>query len=226
MALIKFSSIVDKISGKLGGSIFGTSISGSYVKQNSFSQQPNTPMQSIQRTKIGLVPQLWRSLASSQRVDWENATADYPYVNRLEQIVFYTGYGLFLFLNQNLAVIGIPPNLSVPVFQPINDITIGVFGGTTLYTVFSLTDWLSGYDAVVYATEVFNSPQSVPENKLKFFAIETKPATNVLFQINHADLVNGASAVSGSYFYIAVKTVSVSNGNTSIITKKYLRIIP
>ena len=71
MAILKLSGIVTKISGKIGGSILGTSNSGSYMKQNSYSQQPNTPKQSIQRQKVGQITQLWRSLSSAQRSAWQ-----------------------------------------------------------------------------------------------------------------------------------------------------------
>jgi len=54
MALLKLSGMVTQISGKMGGSILGTSANGSYIKQNSYSQQHATPSQSLQRTKIGL----------------------------------------------------------------------------------------------------------------------------------------------------------------------------
>ena len=114
MALLKLSGMATAISGKLGGSVFATTGNGSVLKQNSYSQQHATPLQSAQRTQIYQSSQLWRSLTPTQKAGWAAAVVDYPYTNKVGDTVYYTGYQLFNYLNQNLILVQQAPILTAP----------------------------------------------------------------------------------------------------------------
>ena len=124
MALLKLGGIITKISGKIGGNILGTSPNGSYIKSNSYSQQHTSPAQSLQRTKVYLVPQLWRTLTGAQQLLWSNEVVNYPYVNRVGDNVFYTGFQLFCKLNMNLLNIGGSVVLNPPTFVSVPNATV------------------------------------------------------------------------------------------------------
>ena len=119
MAKIKPSALIDRFSGKLNGSIFMNTSNGVVLKSNNFTQQPNSVVQSIVRNQIGQVSQIWRSLSSLQRSDWQAQTVNYPYTNNLGIVCYYTGYQLFLKLNLNRQVNGQVALLSAPIFETL-----------------------------------------------------------------------------------------------------------
>lgn len=116
MALLKLSGFVDKLSGKLNGYVAGTNANGSYLKSNSYSQQPNTIKQQTSKYLMGLVQQEWRNCSQAQQASWNDAIIDYPYTNRVGDTVYYSGYQLFCFINCNRYLIGLAVVFSPPVY--------------------------------------------------------------------------------------------------------------
>lgn len=156
MALLKLSGVITKISGKLGGSVFGTSPNGSYIKQNSYSQQPNSPAQSVQRNLIAQVTQLWRSLTPTEQASWLAEIGNYPYVNNVGDTVDYTASQLFNKLNLGRQVIGLSPNSTAPAFVAS---AIPVLTFNTLSAAQMSVDWVGSQVAnsfVIFASQAQN----------------------------------------------------------------------
>jgi hypothetical protein len=118
MAILKLSGIIDKISGKLGGSILGTGPNGSYIKQNAWSQQHPSTQQSLHRTKVGLVTQNWRSVTPANKIAFGDAAIDYPYINKVGDEVLYTGFQLHNYLNGNIKILSGSLIVAPPIYVP------------------------------------------------------------------------------------------------------------
>lgn len=101
MAKLKLSGLLTGLSGKLGGSIFGSGANGNYMRQNAYSQQPSTVQQQLYRNRVFEVSEFWRSLTPTQQQAWINEAPNYPYINNAGSTVEYTGYQLMLQCNQN-----------------------------------------------------------------------------------------------------------------------------
>lgn len=114
MAVIKLSGLIDRISGKLEGSVFTFGSAGQIVKSNSYSQPQFSPRQTAQRMKATYVPTIWQSLTLAQKDAWETQAPAYPYTNKAGVVSTYSGYGVFLLLNQNLQFANLPLQLSAP----------------------------------------------------------------------------------------------------------------
>lgn len=127
MALIKLGSMVTRISGKIGGQTFGTSAAGSYVKNSGTPRKSITIAQQGKMSLMGTTAQSWRELTQTQRDTFNAASPDYPYLNRVGETKFYSGYAIFGQLVNNLslgqfAVTPIPlPKFS---FTPLSDVNI------------------------------------------------------------------------------------------------------
>lgn len=215
MALLKLSGIASKISGKLGGNIFGTGANGSYVKSNSYSQQPNTPGQSIQRNKIVQASQSWRLTSASQKALWLNEVVNYPYTNRVGDQVFYNAFQLFQYLNQNNFQNGFPVLLSPPAFQAVTNadwfITQDLIGNLVVTTT----------DGVVGTTvQVWVSPQVVggvipASSRYRFLTNITvlggQQTSNI--ELAYEDMFG--SITLGKFIFAKFKTIVSNNGHSA-----------
>ena len=111
MALIKLGGIVTAISGKMGGTSFGTSASGAYAKNSGTPRKTITVKQRKAMALMGTTAQQWRELTSAQRNTFNAASPDYPYLNRIGETKFYSGYAIFAQLKNNginVAFSGLP----------------------------------------------------------------------------------------------------------------------
>lgn len=106
MALVKFTAIVDHISGKLNGNVFSKNKGGNYVRSRGTVLNPSTSAQNFVRSIFGSISQYWRDLTDAQRAGWNGATVNFPYQNRLGDSKTYTGKSLFQKLNGELLNIG------------------------------------------------------------------------------------------------------------------------
>lgn len=217
MATLKLGALITQISGKLGGQVLGTSRNGSYIKTNAYSVNKGTQKQQLQQSKIGSVTTFWGNIPPSEKNNWETETANYPYVNRVGDLVEYTAYQLFLKLNTNLVLIDQPIITIAPVFvsvlAPILDFkTLTVASMIMEYTGALVTD-----DIVIYATPSLSPGSTNPDKHLR--KIFTSTARTPVFQTDYInEYVKVFSAPKlGSRIFLAVKAVNFTTGNSTEI---------
>ena len=107
MALIKYGAIIEKITGKVGGSVFATTNQGSYMKNLGYKSKQ---MSSIQTTSMNFLiqsAQTWRTLSEEERQAYEDNIVNYPYINRAGEESYYTAFQLFQKLYTSLLQINI-----------------------------------------------------------------------------------------------------------------------
>ncbi len=102
MATIKFSSIVSDVRGLIGGTVFARGANGSYIRSFAKSANKNTELQQIKRNNLATYAAKWRGLTDEERNQWNQATAQYPYTNRVGDVCHYTGFQLFMKVNLTL----------------------------------------------------------------------------------------------------------------------------
>lgn len=73
MAVVKLSSFVVKVSGKVGGSVFSSSKSTQVVRANPSQSNPARRAASYVKATMVRFNQAWRSLTEAQRSAWRNA---------------------------------------------------------------------------------------------------------------------------------------------------------
>lgn len=127
MALIRLGALITQISGKIGGQTLGTSASGSYIKNSGTPRKTITLLQRQKMAEMATTAQKWRTLTPSQRNVFVSASSSYPYLNRVGETKYYTGYQIFCKLSRNFANAlgtGIPAPLPVFSFNLVGSATI------------------------------------------------------------------------------------------------------
>ena len=127
MALIKLGSLVTRISGKIGGQTLGTSASGSYIKNSGTPRKAITLRQQTAMQRMATTAQSWRNLTETQRQLFRSASPQYPYLNRVGETKYYSGYAIYTMLRNNLLQLGVnstPIPLPKDTFAPIPEFVL------------------------------------------------------------------------------------------------------
>ncbi len=218
MAKVKFSGLIEKMSGKLGGSIFVNSSQGGYIKQNAYSQQHATEKQSAQRTQIYQTSQIWRTLSPAQIAVWEAAIPNYPFTNNVGEAQYYTAYQLFNYLNQvglsaELDIILVPDEYyGTP--TPANALTDTT--GTT--TTLVLSNLVNDNKIIVYASPYQSTTAPPPISRFRKITVLTADTTISDYSIGAQYVTVFPNQPIGTYFWVYTKQVGYLNNSPSSLS--------
>ena len=106
MAIIQMGGIVSKISGKIGGQTFANNRAGSFLKNTGTYKKALTHHRSQALAKMSANNQKWRALTEIQRASFNAGAVNFPYLNRLGETKYYSGYQLFNMFSGNLGLMG------------------------------------------------------------------------------------------------------------------------
>lgn len=132
MALIKLGSVVTRISGKVGGQTFGQTAAGAYLKNSGTPRKAITNLQRQKMSRMATTAQAWRGLSESEKDVFRAATEAYPYLNRVGETKYYSGYAIFAMLKNNLLNIGSNANpvpLPKTTFLPLDGVVMFMYQG-------------------------------------------------------------------------------------------------
>lgn len=115
MALFRPSSIVETISGELGGVVFVTGAGGRYLRTSGPRVNYQTARQVGRRRDFAEIVQAWSALTSSQRLAWNALGARIVRVDRVGVQKNYGGRQLFIRENAIRARVGIAQLVDPPV---------------------------------------------------------------------------------------------------------------
>lgn len=100
MALVKLGGGVAGISGSIGGTTFARNRFGSYARQRTNPVNPNTTRQSEVRALMANISQAWNQiLTAAQRSAWDTYAAAVPWLNRIGETAYLTGFNMFVRTN-------------------------------------------------------------------------------------------------------------------------------
>lgn len=114
MALIKFGLVVTEARGKLGGHVFTKTKAGAALRTGTSPTNPQTEAQQAVRANFAAMSRLWGTLSREQIDGWNAAAENFKKTNVFGDQFQYSGFNLFVQLNQNLATIGEQPRLTAP----------------------------------------------------------------------------------------------------------------
>jgi hypothetical protein len=196
-ALIKFGGGVAAISGTIGGTTFARNKGGAYARNWVSPVNPNTTKQQDRRGLFASLVSDWKALTKAQQAQWESASPNYPYVNRLGETSYYSGQALFMKLNSNLNAVN-SANLVIPVI-PVTFSTIAV--GTLLMqlTASVLTTGTLTISAVGTASESLAVEITGPVS-----GGITKPAKGLFRQVYVSNDASSGTTLTFTSEYIAL----------------------
>lgn len=104
MAIVKFGVTVVGIRGTVDGLKFSANKSGPYVTGWARSANPRTEFQTAQRSTLGQIPQLWRTLTPGEQLAWDvwAALPAQDRINSLGEIITVSGFNWFTIINTRL----------------------------------------------------------------------------------------------------------------------------
>jgi hypothetical protein len=117
MTLIKFN-IVQKASGKIGGTVFSNNGSGQYLKNLSLNSRTYTTSQIVARSTFSKVASMWKLLTTSERTDWNVAAALLVKYNRVKNLITRTGFNYFCEVQSNVMLVGVFTIQRIPPITP------------------------------------------------------------------------------------------------------------
>jgi len=171
-ALVKFTAFLDKVSGKIAGTVFASNKGGNYVRSKGIPTNPQTSAQQAQRAIFGALAQSWRALGAVNRFTWNAIVDDFPYQNRLGETKTYSGATLYQKFNLNLSSVGVAP-LAFPIAPQavigLRTLSVDVtVGATTLIVSAILTGAGTATDKfAIFATASASPGAKSLSNKLR-----------------------------------------------------------
>lgn len=225
MAILKLSAFLEEITGKINGTIFYKTKYGQVIKNNAYSLPQRSEAQLRQQAKIQIVASNWLNLSDAEKKNWNDQTPNYPYYNKVGEISFYSGYGLFLMLNNNLLNAALPINLLVPGYVAISIGTLSILQLETDSLILRYIGGSVGQTLYIYTSPGLSPGTSLKISDLKLFDTVTVLGSNVTF--SYSDVIIGyqGSPVLGMEYYFNCKAIVTETGNKSNFSSVVSQIV-
>lgn len=178
---IKYSALVSGARGKLNGSVASRNRYGDYFRNKTTPVNAQTTFQQNVRAKLGLTARRWRQLGQDSRDGWNSLAEQRPFTDIFGDQHNYSGFNLFMKVNQQLGVFldtttdDAPPQSPAPSdiegvqFDLVNTDTVEVSPAVAADT---------GDILVIYAAANYSSGKKYVKNLYKF--IQVAPASGTL----------------------------------------------
>ena len=176
MALIKFGAGISEMRGKEGGVIYSRNAYGAYQKAKVSPTNPQTGAQQLQRSLMAQASQKWAGITPAEKASWDNLGAQATRVNRFGDITSYTGFGMFMYCNRNVALTGEPMIDAAPTMPEIPELEFTTFvpdsAGPEMVLGFSPTPVPTGYVLMVYATNNILTGRRFVKNYYRLISVQ------------------------------------------------------
>lgn len=116
--MARFKSILGEIRGSIAGTTFSRNGNSAYARSRAIPVNPRSPGQTISRANLAYISALWRTLTQAQQDAWKSLAQTVPYTNSVGESSFYSGFQLFVKLNQVLLASGVTEILNAPAGAP------------------------------------------------------------------------------------------------------------
>src|SRR5690606_17245537 len=215
MALIKLGGVVTQISGKIGGQTFGTSASGAYMKNSGTPRKSLTLSQRSKMSAMATTAQSWLALTQEHRDTFNAASPDYPYLKRVGETKFYSGYAIYTQLRNNalnVSFSGVPIPLPKFTFTPLSGGAIVGLPGLGHFVAGSAQ---TGVIYQLFTTRISSNGISFPYKNHFFisqFNTSVAPTLDIEFSSNYQDRF-GNEPTSGKVYW-RIDAVHQSTGQS------------
>lgn len=164
MARIKYTALVESISGSIGGSTFQRNAYGFTVKNKPNMVRPNRVKQAQRKLSVANNSRAWSSLSSANRTAWETWAQAVPLPSRLNPDSNLNGFNYFQkyhnIQNQG-GIFGILNNPGVGTFPfSLEDVSVTISGfGDNLTVSGSINGAPNDWNVFVYLSSVMKASQ-------------------------------------------------------------------
>lgn len=215
MALIKLGAIVTQISGKIGGQTLGTSASGAYIKNSGTPRKTITMLQQTKMQRMATSAQAWRALTQPQRDEYIAASPQYPYLNRVGETKYLSGFAIFTKLRNNMlnsSLVANPSPLPLFTFPALLGGSLTEAGGVFTLQVSSGTSEVTNYRLFTSAP----ASQGISGGYKNQFFIQQFSGETLAGGVNVTAAITAkfGALPPGSRMYWRLDGVNINNGQT------------
>jgi hypothetical protein len=231
MAIVKYSSSVDEVRGKLGNSIFqkcGQSLS---IRATGGNNCGSSVSANASRNKFLALVAFWRTMSIADKASWVTVAPTYPTKNSFGVPIVLNGFQLFILCNRVRQLISNFPDGVGKAYSvtPYFNIAIQRIVLTPLSFKFTLFDvLLSETNILIYLSDPLNYPQDGTMPNMRYFAnISSRPSGVVDLSTEFGAFYN-VMPVHGQFIWILTRTwYSVSNSWVDVpLLSHYVNQLP
>ena len=204
--------------GSIGGVTFGRNKSGGFARNRTKPNNPRTPLQLSQRSKVAEVSQLWRNLFGSTQIQWHNLALQFPRQNKLGKTYFFSGEQMHNFcrlnsLKVNPVIPGTVPNIAqnnVPIWYGLAFDVITTPGSESVKYLY-LNTLTSAQSMYIECSGVVSAGVSLPK-KFKFIGVFPNTATSPVDFTSLYAVVFGSLPQPGDKLFIRGTIIDSTTG--------------
>lgn len=169
MAIIKYGGGIVDARGSVAGNTFSRNRFGAYLRSRVVPVNPNSSRQQVVRAAVQAITQRWKdTLTDAQRAGWATYAAAIPWLNKLGETQYLTGFNMYVRTNTFLTQIGgslvdaAPATLSLANGDPAFAITASEATQLVSVAFDDGLDWVDEDDAymAVYCGQPINKTRN------------------------------------------------------------------
>lgn len=212
MAIIQLGAIITKISGKVGGQTFGIGRNQQYLKNTGSYINKRTEVRQQANSLLAFVSGQWRVLTQIERDAWNAATVNFPYIDRLGDQAFYSGFQLFVKFNCNGQLVKQPiyilPPAPITVSGPINSTIVPTTSTFVIQGDISTT----GVEYLIYSTPNLSQGITTNTKSLRLINFLTEAMMENSFNLFASFVNNFGALLVDQKIFVEIKTIHKATG--------------
>lgn len=224
MAKLLFTAVVADMRNKLNGTVFSKNRYGAYARTKVTPVNPQTTAQQAARNRLATNSQAWRGLTEIQRDSWTGAAPQFPMRDIFGNSKILSGSALYVKLNNNLNVIGLPPIATSPSPTEIPALVLTSLSSTaavpSLSMVFGDSPVPADFEMVVEATPPVGAGISFVKNKYRIVSTQAAATATPVNLLSDYSAIFG-NPVAGQKIFVRAKLVSTITGQAGIPSSAY-----
>ena len=213
MALVRYSALIERLTGKVGASVFQESIGGPIFRNMQIPVRKNTPRQIEARTIAVRVQQGWTLLSELQRDTWEGWARYMKVHQRRNTGLFLNGHQSYLRVNQyrlqySLTLLN-DPQFNKCDLTPI-DASLSL-AGPNLFITFDRNPVATEEFVILFITLPVRVTWNNPQGMLRLIEFVTTNAITKNIKSDY-EAVYGVSPVSGDTLFFKFSNMDKRSG--------------
>jgi hypothetical protein len=215
MARIVYSALIEKISGKIGGTVFQANAYGFTCKKTPNMVRPNTEYQLRQQAYLSQAVREWNNLTVAQRLDWDTWASTYPQYAKHNLSSQLSGFAVFTKIHVFRFMYGdtLLPN-PVYISYPVDTITIGInLTAGVLKLVVSSVTGDEHWHLIISASRPFSDGQNFVGTKPRFLVGRTNVTDTPIVTTEWLALYGQLPSV-GQRVALTIKPYGEDNGQS------------
>ena len=210
--------------GHTGGTVFSKNTFANYIRNKVSPVNPDTPAQSLVRSRFTSLSQDWRGLTQAQIRAWNQGAQAFAHTNVFGNNVPLTGFNLFKQLNQNLLAADAATIDDIPTVSDVfafltQSLSANTTGGVLELSFTPAID--VGSSIIVYATPGVSAGISFVKSELRQIRVLTDADASPVNLGGEYQTVFGSLPSVGQKVFVVTRPILDSSGQSGQRLKSF-----